>query len=66
MTRDALLTHTPHTLDAICVQCGRPTCAPVEVGVIDRANGTAVVLYACPRCVLRHSPGPTPAEDVSR
>ncbi|MEU3599786.1 hypothetical protein ABZ714_13820 [Streptomyces sp. NPDC006798] len=66
MTRDALLAQAPEPPDATCVQCGQRTCAPVEVGVIDPTTGPATVLYACPHCVLRHTAGPTPDEDVSR
>ncbi|MFE0424940.1 hypothetical protein [Streptomyces sp. NPDC058953] len=65
MTRDALTTEAPRPFDAVCVHCGTLTCASVEVGVIERASGTPVVLYACPHCVLHHGAGPTPDEDIT-
>ncbi|MFE0421530.1 hypothetical protein [Streptomyces sp. NPDC058953] len=65
MTRDALTTEAPEPFDAVCVHCTTQTLAPVEVGVIERIDGPAVVLYACPRCVVRCAAGPTPDEDIS-
>ncbi|MFF3552609.1 hypothetical protein ACFYXL_04215 [Streptomyces tsukubensis] len=65
MTRDALVAKARRPFDAVCVRCKAETCAPTEVGSVERASGPPVVLYACPRCVLGTGAGPTPGEDIS-
>lgn len=65
MTRDPFPEIPPVRLYA-CVGCGAQTSAPVAVRYLPGTSGPGHVQYACPGCVTRFLPGPTPGEVVSK
>lgn len=66
MTREALLRDAPDPFTPPCAYCGRPTGAPVIVGVTERASGPPMVQYACPGCAAEHGAGPSPDDVIDR
>lgn len=49
-----------------CVGCAARTSVPVPVRFVPGTSGPGYVQYACPNCVTRLLPGPTPGEIVTR
>ncbi|MGW6457130.1 hypothetical protein ACWF94_14615 [Streptomyces sp. NPDC055078] len=66
MTPEALTAPAPTAFTATCIECRRPTSAPVRVRWLPSASGPGVTLYACPRCAPLLTPGPTPDEYGAR
>ncbi|RDG35352.1 hypothetical protein DVH02_25775 [Streptomyces corynorhini] len=48
--------------DAVCVACGTPTGAPIEIGYVERVSGPGYVQHVCPDCLYRSPVRPTPRD----
>ncbi|RDG35332.1 hypothetical protein DVH02_25810 [Streptomyces corynorhini] len=50
--------------DVVCVACGNPTGAPIEIGYVERVSGPGYVQHVCPDCLYERPALPTPSEQL--